>query len=393
MPSTSLNRQSNLSIEVKKEELKEFKNSRIPVFYIDANIQRNLVVPITPVPAVAFDPNALDGAVIPLKFATKWSAKTGLQMEWQLFDPKYRVEKKQKILEIESAALDQAKQEQEWKRDATLAYAGVVLASKQYRLALQDSIHYDEILKVLEIRYKEGREQLTNYLAAQQEFERKRIQLYESWTVLRDADLELCRFTDLETIKTLDSDINDILTFIEKYRKNNITEESLRIERRTYELQKEGVKRQLLPTFKLNAYLGEQYYSNVLHLDKGKEWYGSSYVNAAVKVPISTFFTYRSTYKRLHTEFDLVSLKIDSERFNEDINEKQREGKIAAARVKLKRLETIADLARQAKENQERIYKEGRLLVVDLNESIHQLNQTKREVWQAEYDLIQAILE
>jgi len=63
--------QDILQTQIRRAELSELRTSRIPVFYIDANVQRNLIIPTTPVPAIAFDPDAREGAIIPLKFATR----------------------------------------------------------------------------------------------------------------------------------------------------------------------------------------------------------------------------------------------------------------------------------------------------------------------------------
>src|SRR5690606_23885020 len=136
---------------------REVLTNRIPVFYVDANIQRNLIIPTTPVPAIAFDPTAPDGAIIPLKFATKWSSKAGIQLEWNLFDPKRKANEQEQKLNVEKALLQAKEHAQDWQRDAALAYASVVLATQQYELALQDSTTYAEILDVYRARYEAGR--------------------------------------------------------------------------------------------------------------------------------------------------------------------------------------------------------------------------------------------
>jgi outer membrane protein TolC len=211
--------QDLLRKEIKEQELKEIKSNRIPVFYIDANLQRNLIIPTTPVPAIAFDPNALDGAIIPLKFATKWSSKAGIQMEWSLFDPKRQLNEKQQSLEIQKAEIIRDQHKQDWKHDATLAYASVVLATQQYEMALKDSASYADILQISKARYEAGRLPSNQYLSAQQEYERKRITLYEAWSVLIDADLELRKYTNLENTQTLSSNIEAIKGFVEHLKK------------------------------------------------------------------------------------------------------------------------------------------------------------------------------
>ncbi|MGN0021987.1 MAG: TolC family protein, partial [Sphingobacterium hotanense] len=250
--------QRQVETAIKQEELSEQKRTRIPVFYIDANLQHNLIIPTTPVPAIAFDPTAPDGAIIPLKFATKWSSKVGVQMEWDIFDPKRSVTEQQKQIEINKSTIEQARQTEQWKKDATLAYAAVVLASEQYALAVEDSIAYQKILAVVKSRYEEGREGTSEYVQAQQELERKRITLYEAWSVLVDSDLELGRYQDLDRTKVLSSNMQDIRQFIQALQLHNYDLETLKLDQQMNELQQRSLKKELLPTLKLNAYLGEQ---------------------------------------------------------------------------------------------------------------------------------------
>ncbi|UZJ62997.1 TolC family protein [Sphingobacterium sp. KU25419] len=277
--------QDLLRKEIKEQELKEIKSSRIPVFYMDANLQRNLIIPTTPVPAIAFDPNALDGAIIPLKFATKWSSKAGIQMEWSLFDPKRQLNEKQQSLEIQKAEIISDQHKQDWKHDATLAYASVVLATQQYEMALKDSASYEDILEISKTRYEAGRLPSNQYLSAQQEYERKRITLYEAWSVLIDADLELRKYTNLENTQTLSSNIGAIKGFVEHLKKENFAIKSIALDQQINLLQRRSIKKQLLPTLTANAYLGKQYFSNEFRLDKNNAWYGNSYVNIALRIP------------------------------------------------------------------------------------------------------------
>lgn len=125
--SQSLRYQQDLiQTEMSRAALAEARANRIPVFYIDANLQRNLIIPTTPVPAIAFNPDAQDGEIIPLQFATRWSSRAGVQLEWQLFDPKRALDEKEQALSVREAEITTAQNAQDWKRDATLAYAAVV---------------------------------------------------------------------------------------------------------------------------------------------------------------------------------------------------------------------------------------------------------------------------
>ncbi|WP_164122839.1 TolC family protein [Sphingobacterium sp. xlx-130] len=385
--------QRNLQKKVKQEELNELKTNRIPVFYIDANLQRNLIIPTTPVPAIAFDPSAKDGAVVPLKFATKWSSKAGVQLEWVIFDPKQNLEYQQKDLAIQKANLNIEAYKQEWKEKATLAYAAVVLATKQYIVAQQDSIQYDNILKISKIRYEEGRETDINYRGAQQEFERKRIQLGEAWAVLLDADLELRKYIDLDSIPYLSSSIADMIALLEAYQSQNYNLSTLQVDLKDYTLQQKAIKRQLYPALKINAYFGEQYFSNEFRLDRGSEWYGNSYVNLTMRIPLSSFFTAKPTLNKILWQANATGLNIQQEQKVDHIRLQQKQAKINAAKQKLDRLNVIVDLTQSSKQSQQALYNEGRALLSDLNQSIIQVHQAQRAVWQQSFELIKLMME
>ncbi|MBB2952301.1 MULTISPECIES: TolC family protein [Sphingobacterium] len=378
---------------IKIQELKELRNTRIPVFYIDANLQRNLIIPTTPVPAIAFDPNALEGAILPLKFATKWSSKAGIQMEWNLFDPKRKLDEKQKSFEIQKEDINKEQHIQEWKKNATLAYASVVLATQQYELALQDSASYNEILKISKARYEAGRLPSSQYLNAQQEYEQHLIGLYDAWSVLEDADLELRKYTDLAQTQSLNSNIEEICSFVKNLQQENYTIKSLELDQQINKLQMQGVKKQLLPTLSTNAYLGKQYFSNEFRLDRGHSWYGNSYINLVLRIPLSAYFTAQPTLKKEILNSGVLELQLHQEQQIDQINAQQQIVKIKTAQQKLFRFHNIEQLAAQEKKEQESRYREGRSMLSDYNQSILSYHKAKQNVWQAEFDLIKLLLD
>lgn len=385
--------QDLIRTQISREGLKELRTNRIPVFYLDANLQRNLIIPTTPVPAIAFDQTAEDGAVIPLQFATKWSSKAGIQVEWNIFDPKRKREEQAQALDISLAEIEQQRNGQNWRRDAVLAYTSVVLATQQYELARQDSAAYDEIRQLSKVRYEAGRESASSYSNAQQEFERKKIQLYEAWSVLLDADLELQKFVDLSGTRSLTSDILEIRGFVGAQSLENYDIRSLEVEQQISLLQKENIKRQLLPTLSLNAYWGEQYFSNELRLDRKDEWFGNSFVNLAMRIPISAYFALQPSLRQATLDYSLASEQIAEEKRRDALDTKQLGAKIQSAQQKIKSLEKIEQLALAAKSEIEAAYRAGRVLVSEYNQSSAAYNQAKRDVWQATYDLIDLMLE
>jgi outer membrane protein TolC len=345
------------------------------------------------VPAIAFDPTAKEGAVIPLKFSTRWSSKVGLQAEWNIFDPKRRLDEKEKTLRIRRAELQKESNAQDWKRNATLAYASVVLATKQYVQAQQDSANYSEIVALSKRRYEAGRENSSVYLETQQEFERKRIQLHEAWSVLWEADLELRKYIDLSETTSLTTDIVEIQEFVQDKSDKNYAVQLLEIDREVADLETGRIKRQLLPTLTMNAYLGEQYFSNELQLTKRDDWFGNSYVNLALRIPLSAYFTSRPVLRQTQLQSTLYSKQIEEEIRNDDIDNQQKAVNLKAAQQKIQSLKHIEQLAKQNMEEQKAAYLGGRLLLDAYNRSIITHHRAVLDIWQAEYDFIALLLD
>ncbi len=380
--------QKELETQIAMGSYRELRQERLPIFYLDANLQRNLIIPSTPVPAIAFDPTAPDGAIIPLKFATKWSSKAGIQLEWKLFDPQRRAAEKEQLLNVEKSEIQQQEAAQQWKRDATLAYAAIVLATKQYELALQDSVVYAEIVEISRARFEEGRVGRTDLNAAIQALERSKIQVYEAWSVLLDADLELRNYVDLGETETLETDIPGIIAYIEPQKDTNFDLQLLEIDQRLTILQEQGLRRQLLPSLSVNAYLGEQYFSNELKLAQRDQWFGNSFINLALRVPLSAYLTFQPTLRKLSNQHTLNAKRIEQVQRAYRIQKEQSSHKISAAKKKIEALTAIETLSKQSRDNQYASFLAGRMLLSEYNESVAAHLQAQQELWQAEFDLI-----
>ncbi|MBD1429420.1 TolC family protein [Sphingobacterium litopenaei] len=385
--------QNQLQSRIAQQELLEIKTNRIPVFYIDANLQRNLIIPTTPVPAIAFDPNAQEGAIIPLKFATKWSSKAGVQVEWNIFNPTRKVEERQKELEIQKSELDLQLTLQNWKKDATLAYASIVFATEQYNSTQEDTQFYEELVSISKARYEAGRELSSSYIAAQQELERHNIQVYEAWSVLKEADQELRKYTNLDSIQQLSSNFEEILRNIQGFDNTNYDIKSLEVDKSISELQLASVRKQLLPTLTFNGYLGEQYFSNELKLARKEEWFGNSFVNLALRIPLSGYFTSQPTIRKISLNAELIDKQIQEITRNEEIDNTQNKLKISAAEKKLEAYKKIETLALQNKQEQQEAYKAGRILLTDYSQVLMSYKKAKQDVWQAQYDLLKLLID
>lgn len=375
-------------LAIKKAEKQQLNSNRIPLIFGDANLQRNLIIPTTPVPAIAFDPQADEGAILPLKFATRWNSKAGVQLSWDLFNPTQQADQASKDIELEKANLQIQKEEQDWLKEAIKAYAASVLASEQLRLAIADSSNYQQILEISKQRAEAGREKQADYISAQQEMTRKLIQWQEAWAVLQEADIQFRGLLAQEDLQFLSSNIADIQSYVECLQEQDYTVQLLELDRNSAVLDLKNLRKQLLPTLTFNAYFGAQFFSNSFNIIESDRWYGNSFANIGLKLPISAYISNRPAYQKSNLQEKLSRIKIQQQQNDWQQQQVIKEKKVFAAKQKIVRLQHILDLAQQLLDQQKAAYTEGRLLLSEYNKANGELIKAKQDLWQAQFDLI-----
>lgn len=385
--------EKRLNREVQEEQLRIRKSERIPAIYGDVNLQRNLIIPTTPVPAIAFDPKADEGAILPLKFSTKWNSKAGIQLEWDLFNPTKRSQRKEDQINLEKAKVSELQSKQEWKINATLAYASIVLATEQYKAALADSILYAEINNINKDRYEAGRLSSSEYIVSQQELLRKRINIHESWSILEEANLELGRYYPLERISVLKNNIEEIVSLTDSIGEENFDQQLISLDEQLAQIQLEGIKRQALPSLSFNAYYGGQYFSNSFNIVNKNYWYGYSYANLGLKIPISAYFTNSASIRQAALNEKIFRNQLEETKDSDAIDLKQKSSKIISQNKRIKSLEEIKDLAAQNKAEKLESYEAGRILLTEFNKANSEYLKSCQDLWQAKYDLLKITIE
>lgn len=382
-----------LNVDLQKEQLKVRNSERLPVIYGDINLQRNLIIPTTPVPAIAFDPNAPEGAILPLKFSTKWNSKAGVQLEWDLFNPTRKNNIEEDRIALEKSIVEESIERENWKTNATLAYSSIVLATEQYKASLLDSTLYAEINAVNKERFEAGRGKSEDYILSQQELERKRIRIHETWEVLENANLELNRYYSLDTIAVITSNIEDIVSELEDIDNNGYEQQLIKLDQTLSQVQLSGLKRQLLPTISFNAYFGSQFFSNEFNIIDKSNWYGYSYASLGLKIPISAYFSSIPSLKKAKLNEEIFNTQLDDQSLQDKIDSQQKSNKIKSAKEKIERLKRILVLSEQNKDEKLAMYQNGRILLNEFNLANSDYIKAQQDIWQAKYDLINIILE
>lgn len=381
------------TVAMQREQVRIRSAEKSPVIYGEVDLQRNLVIPSTPVPAIAFDPDADEGAILPLKFSTKWNSKAGVKLEWSLFEPSRKSNLESDQLALERATLEEREVMQDLKSEATLAYAGVVLATHQYQLAVEDSTQYAQIKQVIGDRYRAGRAPSDEYILAQQEFERKRIRLHEAWTILQEANFQLYEYIDLDDIQVLSSDLQEIRNRLVGYSKHEYQIEILQLDRESARIDQKSLRDNLLPTLRFNAYLGTQFFSNELRITDNHNWHGHSFVNLGLQIPISAYFNQSSNRKKAALQQRIIGYRIQQEILETNLDARQRTHRLELAEQRSEIMKKIAQLAQQKKTEKWEAYRAGRVLLSEYNQAHSEHLAAQQDVWQAEYDWLAEILD
>lgn len=278
--------QADKQVEVEKIKLKIQQSKRVPNIFGEANLQRNLIVPTTPVPAIAFNPNAADGEIMPLRFATNWTAKAGLQLSFDIFNPEIEGNIREAKLRQQKALIDQKEAKRNAENDIRNLYAQVVLAQNQYLVAKELLDNYLVTLEIMKLRYESGRIseiEMNNTLKKVYELEQLE---KEAQMVLLNKKIALLPYYNVDFNANFSTSIEEVLSGTKAtYSKSNT--ESLEIDRALNELKINNINMLAAPKLTLNGYLGSQFYNNQFRLFDTDYWFGTSYLNVALRLPIT----------------------------------------------------------------------------------------------------------
>src|SRR5690606_21887356 len=132
--------------KINREATAEARLKRMPLVYGDANLQRNLIIPVTPVPANAFDPSAPEGELLPLRFTTRWTSNAGINGSFDLFNPQKKGAVQEAKIQEELTRLENATTANDVAYEAGMAYLSALIAAEQLRLAIVDSVTQSQVL-------------------------------------------------------------------------------------------------------------------------------------------------------------------------------------------------------------------------------------------------------
>lgn len=383
--------QSRLETQIQQIQKNILKQQQFPTISGEATLQRNLIVPVTPVPSIAFDPNAQPGEITPLKFATDWNAKAGIQVSWDVFNPQKQWNQVQNKIQYQKALLNEKEVLQNTNTEIIDLYAQAYLAQQQLQIAIANEQNYQQTLEIIVQRAEVGRAtevEKNNALKKSIELQMTR---QEAQVVLQNKYLMLLEYIDVSKYDHFSTSIEEILS--QAFEKDtSLQQQILEWDVKFKQKELKYNKKAYLPTITLNGYYGAQFFNNDLKLFQSDYWYGNSYINVGVKVPISDWIQKSNKDLKTSAEYDLAESKWKQQQVKDEQMNLQKQNEIALLNEKITQQKKIVVLLESNKTIVEAQVKVGVVLVSEYNKELEAIQEAYKKLWQHQYDLINLML-
>jgi outer membrane protein len=377
--------------KIAKLQLQSTKTNRLPLIYGDASVQRNLIIPVTPVPVIAFNPNAAPGEIMPLRFATDWSAKAGLQGSIDIFNPQNHTAIVEALVNEAKANIEIESQKSSLRNTIIDLYAQCLLSIEQLEIAKASLLNYQEIAQIIKARYEAGRTTLLEYNKTLQKVNELEQLLNEANTIVRINFNNLSEFIDPGSFNSLSTSLQDIIKM--QASTDSFEIQQLDIDLKYKQFQRNKIKLEALPKLSLNAYYGANHFSNSFNLFQAQNWYGNSYINLTIRVPITETYNRSITAKQLAYQTELSQLKLDDALKKEAIKRKNKAENRSIYYARIENAQKNLSLAKENLSIIEEQAKSGRVLVTELNKEMDAFFNQQKNLWQAQYDYIKKLVD
>lgn len=386
-----------LDVRISNAQTDQARLRRLPQVYGDFNMQRNLIIPVTPVPANAFRPDAPQRELIPLRFTTKWTSNTGLNADIDIFNPQKRAELAEARIQSEIRETERETQENDLRHNIDEAYAAAVIAGEQLNLAAADTLTNFTVWKMSTEQFAAGRLMQEDLNKTKTDFNNSKSNFEEALNIWKQAAAELMVMigyppSDEAKIELTD-DIQSLFTFFRQAVSNAGESTALKQIKQEEELlntQLSSTKAGFLPAITLKGYYGASYFDNRFEVFKGNNWFGNSFISLGLRLPITEGLerSKKLTEIRLQTESNKLAYTSQQNKNRLDSLEAVRE--IAILEKKYQRSRENYDLAAENYRIAQQQYESGRLLIGDLSKSNYAYQLEKNNYLNVAYDYILA---
>ena len=386
------------SIEVDEKRL-----HHVPDIFLSGDLRRNLIISATPVPARAFDPTAQEGELIYLKFNTKWNSSTGLNLNYDLFNPEKinSVAEQQHQLNIQE--YDTQISEEELKERVAIAYAECVIAEEQMQMLKSDTAYYSEFLNNANQLFYKERISLSERNDAHSSYNESIMNFLEAEKIVKERRVQLLYLLGIDVTKDniesllLHENISALTEKMEENTSVTYTISSLEELRQQEVVDLAGMRiksasLKYAPTISLQGYYGTNFYDNELSLFNNNLWRGNSYIGLSLRVPITQSLSTSKEVSRLrlHKQIEAENLRDIRNSVNKD-----RLNNLSLLQVRKESYRLSRENWQMSMQNSEAIqmqYEKGYIQQADLLNEKLKIQQFRQKYLQSAYDLFNSFV-
>lgn len=387
---------SELEVDLARNNAEKSRQQRIPQLYGDFNIQRNLILPTTPVPAKAFDPSAGEDELIHLRFTTKWTANTGLNASIDLFNPEQAGSIQRASLEAGLSEADRRLTENQLIFEVGNAFYACMIADEQLRLAVTDTLTHRKILDMHERQFEKGRINRADLNLAKTELNNSRMLFSESQMIYDNAKDKLLVFLGVAPDQTVAIRLIGEAVFTEtkeiaahnEANDEPVTLQRLRREQAINVLDNKVARRSFLPVVSLNGYYGANYFDNRFEIFKSGNWYGNSFINVGIRIPLSDHLLRNKELARLKIQEEIISENIKSATLERQQTIQEAERDVRYNQSLYHARKENLDMAEETTRIIQLQYDSGRLLLSDYYQQLYQFQKERAAYLESKYRLL-----
>ncbi|HLT41623.1 MAG TPA: TolC family protein, partial [Sphingobacteriaceae bacterium] len=383
-----------LEVDIAKETQKQAALKRIPQIYGDFNLQQNLIIPSTPVPAKAFDPNAGDDELMLLRFTTKWTSNIGVNASYDLFNPSLQGAVKEAAIESEIKETDHLLAKNQLLFDVGDAYYACLVALEQVRLAEVDSLSKFKIAEMTQKQFDAGRATLPVLNEVKLAQNNSRSNFQEASKILKNSKeklLVLLGYSPTDPVKiSFQKELGEMLSDTE----TSSSEEHLSLNLRKLqqqsklaEIQLNTAKNGFLPTLSLNGYYGSRFYDNSFQLFKGGNWFGNSFINIGLRVPITEGIDRIKKISQLKIQQQIIAESIRSQRNKQQLDINTARDDVDYYEQEFKRKKENIAMAEENLKLATQQYEKGRILISDYYNGVYTFQKERTAYLESLYKL------
>ena len=376
----------NVEVLIAKETVKRVKRDAFPEVFTDLNLQRNLIIPATPVPAIAFNPNAGVDELLLLKFSAKWTGNAGLNVNYDLFNPENKSNLRQAKIKAALAETDMELSIIEVLQHVSNAYVAALIAQEQLKLNQAEVQSKMVVYKMVSAQFREGRLTLIAYNNEKVSLNNAVSQLNEAENIVTKANAELIYemgFNPLQPIQlTFEDTIESLFINYNSLAQNN--KQALNLQRyeqetKLLEDEKLGAKTKYYPKVSLGAFYGSNYFDNNFDILKQMNWHGNSYVKVGVRIPLTAWMNLENERAVINHQLTNKRLAYKSLENKAALNYFKALKDVQANETKFETAKANFALEQESYQLMQKQFAEGRLLVGDLAKADYRVQAAKNE--------------